>query len=85
MNSFFLWFQEEVWGLNTTTNAYDAYLTVDSATDHADTAANYSDRGTGNSKEPHAVVDLSAGTYGVRVTDAAGGTGHTNVEFYIVE
>ncbi len=71
--------------LNTTTNAYDAYLTVDSATDHADTAANYSDRGTGNPKEPHAVVDLSAGTYGVRVTDAAGGTGHTNVEFYIVE
>lgn len=44
--------------LYTTTNTYNACLTVDSATEHADTAANYSHRGTDNPKEPHAVVDL---------------------------
>jgi len=30
-------------------------------------------------------VDMDPGTYGVRVEDAAGGTGSANVEFYEVE
>ena len=67
---------------NTTTSTYDSFLTVDNWGDHASTATNYSDRATSDSKEPVAVVDMDPGTYGVRVEDAAGGTGNANVEFY---
>ena len=67
---------------NTSTSTYDSFLTVDNWGDHASTATNYADRATSDSKEPVAVVDMDPGTYGVRVEDAAGGTGNANVEFY---
>ena len=67
---------------NASTSTYDSFLTVDNWGDHASTATNYADRATSDSKEPVAVVDMDPGTYGVRVEDAAGGTGNANVEFY---
>ena len=70
---------------NSTSNAYESFLTVDNWGDHASTATNYADRATSDSKEPVAVVDMDPGTYGVRVEDAAGGSGSANVEFYEVE
>ncbi len=68
------------------TGTFEDYLTVDSFGDHADTAASYSDRATGNSLEPVAVVSLVPGTYGVKVTgSASGAVGNANVEFYEVD
>ena len=60
---------------NSTSNAYESFLTVDNWGDHASTATNYASRATSDTKEPVAVVDMDPGTYGVRVEDAAGGTG----------
>jgi hypothetical protein len=70
---------------NASINAYESFLTVDNWGDHANTATNYADRATSDTKEPVAVVDMDPGTYGVRVEDAGGGTGSANVEFYEVE
>ena len=68
--------------LNEAGTAYDPYLTVDNWGDHTPTASNNSDLATADSKEPVAVIDLEPGTYGVKVEDAAGGTGSANIEFY---
>lgn len=70
---------------NSSTSAYESFLTVDNWGDHASTATNYASRATSDTKEPVAVVDMEPGTYGVRVEDAAGATGSANVEFYEAE
>ena len=69
--------------LNEATYAWESYLIVDNWGDHEETATNYSDEATSNTKEPVAILDLAPGTYSVRVQDVDGGSsGSANVEFY---
>jgi hypothetical protein len=64
------------------TKASGSWQTLFEANDFGDhsSATTYSDRGTGNSLEPIAVISATPGTYSCQMNTEDGGTGNANME-----